>query len=119
MIRKAPSPVPFEGGLECRPEGRAAPALVIEPTGAVLHRHALHHRELIGAAMRELADQELGVLSPGLQLRCRGAVRAIQRPCAPITVYFFPTDDLMRDNDALVSVLLSDMIAARATNSGV
>jgi hypothetical protein len=33
MIRKAPSPVPFEGGLECRPEDRAAPALVIEPTG--------------------------------------------------------------------------------------
>jgi hypothetical protein len=33
MIRKAPSPVPFEGGLECRPENRAAPALVIEPTG--------------------------------------------------------------------------------------
>ena len=33
MIRKAPSPVPFAGGLECRPEGRAAPALVIEPTG--------------------------------------------------------------------------------------
>jgi hypothetical protein len=32
MIRKAPSPVPFEGGLECRPEDRAAPALVIEPT---------------------------------------------------------------------------------------
>lgn len=31
MIRKAPSPVPFEGGLECRPEDRAAPALVIEP----------------------------------------------------------------------------------------
>jgi hypothetical protein len=25
----------------------------------------------------------------------------------------------MRDNDALVSVLLSDLIAARATNSGV
>jgi hypothetical protein len=37
MIRKAPSPVPFEGGLECRPEDRAAPALVIEPTG---HRFA-------------------------------------------------------------------------------
>jgi hypothetical protein len=34
MIRKAPSPVPFEGGLECRPEDRAAPALVIEPTGS-------------------------------------------------------------------------------------
>jgi len=33
MIRKAPSPVPFEGGLECRPEDRAAPALVIEPAG--------------------------------------------------------------------------------------
>jgi len=33
MIRKAPSPVPFEDGLECRPEDRAAPALVIEPTG--------------------------------------------------------------------------------------
>jgi MFS family permease len=32
MIRKAPSPVPFEGGLECRPEDRAAPPLVIEPT---------------------------------------------------------------------------------------
>src|SRR6266404_9983455 len=32
MIRKAPSPVPFEGGLECRPEDRAAPALAIEPT---------------------------------------------------------------------------------------
>jgi uncharacterized protein YbjT (DUF2867 family) len=29
----------------------------------------LHHRELIVAAMRELAHQELGVLSPGLQLR--------------------------------------------------
>jgi hypothetical protein len=28
MIRKAPSPVPFEGGLECRPGDRAAPALV-------------------------------------------------------------------------------------------
>jgi hypothetical protein len=26
---------------------------------------------------------------------------------------------VMRDNDAFVSVLLSDMIAARATNSGV
>jgi hypothetical protein len=90
----------------------------LNPQGAVLHRHALHHRELIGAAMRELAHQELGVLSPGLQLRCGGAVRAIQRPCAPITVYFFPTGDLMRDNDALVSVLLSDM-TARATNSGV
>jgi AraC-like DNA-binding protein len=33
LIRKAPSPVPFEGGLECRPEDRAAPALVIEPAG--------------------------------------------------------------------------------------
>src|ERR1700704_4574683 len=33
MIRKAPSPVPFEGGLECLPEDRAAPALMIEPTG--------------------------------------------------------------------------------------
>src|SRR6266850_7140225 len=93
MIRKAPSPVPFEGGLECRPEDRAAPALVIEPTGRRFAPHALHHRELIGAAMRELAHQELGVLSPGLQLRCGGAVRAIQRPCAPITVYFFPTCD--------------------------
>jgi hypothetical protein len=58
-----------------------------------LHRHALHHRELIVAAMRELAHQELGVLSPGLQLRCDGAVRAILRLCAPITIYFFPTGD--------------------------
>ena len=65
MIRKAPSPVPFECGLECRPEDRAAPALVIEPTGRGVHRHALHHRELIVTAMRELTHQELGVLSPG------------------------------------------------------
>ena len=33
MIRKAPSPVPFEGGLECRPEDRAAPAALIVPVG--------------------------------------------------------------------------------------
>src|SRR5712664_1535913 len=33
MIRKAPSPVPFEGGLACRPEDRAAPAALIEPVG--------------------------------------------------------------------------------------
>ena len=73
MIRKAPSPVPFEGGLECRPDDRAAPALVFESRGRRLHRHALHHRELIVAAMRELAHQKLGLLSPGLQLRCGGA----------------------------------------------
>jgi hypothetical protein len=35
----------------------------LNPQAAVLHRHALHHRELIVAAMRELAHQELGVLS--------------------------------------------------------
>ena len=56
MIRKAPSPVPFEGGLECRPEDRAAPALVIEPAG---RRFAppcpSSPRELIVAAMPELA----------------------------------------------------------------
>jgi hypothetical protein len=45
----------------------------LNPQAAVLHRHALHHRELIVAAMHELAHQELGVLSPGLQLRCGGA----------------------------------------------
>jgi hypothetical protein len=89
MIRKAHSPVRFEDGLECRRQDRAAPALVIEPTDCRLHRHALHHRELIVAPMRELAHQELGALSPGLQLRCGGAVRAIQRPCAPITVSSF------------------------------
>jgi hypothetical protein len=33
----------------------------LNPQAAVLHRHALHHRELIVAAMRELAHQELGV----------------------------------------------------------
>src|SRR6478672_9074514 len=75
MIRKAPSPVPFEGGLECRPEDRAAPALVIEPTGRrFAPPWALHYREWIVAAMRGLAHQELGVLSPGLQLRC-GALK--------------------------------------------
>ena len=56
--------MPFEGGLECRPEDRAAPALAIELTGRVFHRHALHHRELVVAAMRELAHQELGMYSP-------------------------------------------------------
>jgi hypothetical protein len=45
----------------------------LNPQAAVLHRHALHHRELIVAAMRELVHQELGVLSPGLQLCCGGA----------------------------------------------
>jgi hypothetical protein len=92
MIRKAPSPVPFEGGLACRPEDRAAPALVIEPT---CRRFAppcpLPPR--VDAAMRDLAHQKLGVLPPGLRLRCGAAVRAIQRPCAPITVYVFPTGD--------------------------
>ena len=73
MIRKAPSPVPFECGLECRPEDRAAPAQVIEPTGRRFAPPCLHHRQLIVAAMRELAHQELGVLSPELQLRCGGA----------------------------------------------
>jgi hypothetical protein len=46
---------------------------------AILHRHALYHREVIVAAMRELAHQELSMLSPRLQLRCGGSVRAIQR----------------------------------------
>jgi hypothetical protein len=77
MSRKAPSPVPFEGGSECRPDGRAAPALVVE--AAILHRHALYHSELIVAAMRELAHQELGMLSPRLQLRCGGAHVGDQR----------------------------------------
>lgn len=77
MSRKAPSPVPFEGGSECRPDGRAAPDLVVK--AAILHRHALYHREVIVAAMRELAHQELGMLSPRLQLRCGGAHVGDQR----------------------------------------
>jgi len=77
MSRKAPSPVPFEGGSECRPDGRAAPALVVE--AAILHHHALYHRELIVAAMRELAHQELGMLPPRLQFRCGGAHVGDQR----------------------------------------
>jgi MFS family permease len=48
MIRKAPSPVPFGGGLECRPEDRAAPALVIEPTTQATIFYVVFAATLIG-----------------------------------------------------------------------
>ena len=86
MIRKAPSPVRFEGGLECRPEDRAAPALVIETQAAVLHRHALHHRELIVAAMRELAHQELG-FSSAIPKRAGRSCRRSQATHEPPNTY--------------------------------
>src|SRR6266404_7923239 len=103
MIRKAPSPVPFEGGLECRPEDRAAPALVIEPAG---RRFAppcpspprvdwcRDARARASGTRRALA---------GARTLLRRRVRAIQRPCAPITVYFFPTGDFCLGSKASLS----------------
>jgi hypothetical protein len=51
---------------------------------------------------------------PSLSVRDSAGGRMMSSP-PTITV----VGVVMRDNDALVSVLLGDMIAARATNSGV
>jgi MFS family permease len=46
--------VPFEGGLECRPEDRAAPALVIEPTTQATIFYVVFAITLIGRPLGAL-----------------------------------------------------------------
>jgi hypothetical protein len=80
------------------------------------NRSGGQHTALPEAVGNQLHSDRQPVLSGMPSLRVRDSAGGRKTASLPtITI----VEVAMRDNDALVSVLLSDLIAARATNSGV